>query len=151
MYDRRYSYRNGQLTLTKLDNNGMCQINRLRGKVVLVISGDNDNSHALITALAQRGADIVLVYTDTLPPNTLNLKEDVEDLGQRCLVIAGDPSSKGFAQRAMQQISSMFGRLDVFIDYSAQDNELATSDHPIFPNFAMMTAALGHMSENTRY
>jgi NAD(P)-dependent dehydrogenase (short-subunit alcohol dehydrogenase family) len=98
--------------------------------------------------LAEKGANIVLVYADKLPPDTLSLKEEVENLGQRCLVIAGDPSSKGFAQRAMRQIAVTFGRLDVFIDYSAQAEEQRADNHPIFPNFAMMTAALGQMSES---
>lgn len=149
MYDHRYLHTNGQLTSTKLGSNNMCQINRLRGKVVLVIGGDSENGRSLITALAQKGADIVLVFTDKLPPETLNLKEEVEDLGQRCLIIAGDPSSKGFAQRAMQQIATTFGRLDVFIDYSAQDSkDTNVNGQSIFPNFAMMTAALGHMSDS---
>jgi hypothetical protein len=126
----------------------MHHTNRLRGKVILVIGGDGESGRSLVTALAQKGADIVLVYANKLPPNTLYLKEQVESLGQRCLVIAGDPSSKGFAQQTMQQIAMTFGRLDVFIDYSTHDEDAYPDDHPIFPNFAMMTAALAQMSES---
>ena len=147
MYEQGYRQRNGQATFINLGPYRMRQTNRLRGKVVLVIGCNSENGHSLITALAQKGADIVLVYADKLPPDTLNLKEIVESLGQRCLVIAGNPSSRGFAERTMQQIAMTFGRLDVFIDYSAQDENATADDHPIFPNFALMTAALGQMSE----
>ena len=148
MYEQGYRQHDGQSILINLGTYSMRQTNRLRGKVVLVIGGDGENGRSLITALAQKGADIVLVYADKLPPDTLNLKELVEDLGQRCLVIAGNPSSRGFAERTMQQIAMTFGRLDIFIDYSAQDANATPDDHPIFPNFALMAAALGQMSES---
>jgi NAD(P)-dependent dehydrogenase (short-subunit alcohol dehydrogenase family) len=138
----------GALILINPDAYNQNHTSRIRGKVILVIDSGSENGRSLVTSLAEKGANIVLVYADKLPPDTLSLKEEVENLGQRCLVIAGDPSSKGFAQRAMRQNAVTFGRLDVFIDYSAQAEEQRTDNHPIFPNFAMMTAALGQMSES---
>jgi NAD(P)-dependent dehydrogenase (short-subunit alcohol dehydrogenase family) len=151
MQEERHLYQSGRSTLTNPDVNKQAQASRLRGKVVLVVGGYGENGRALITTLAQKGADVVLVYSNQLPPESWELKEEVESLGQQCLVIAGDPSSKGFAERTMQQIMETFGRLDVFIDYSAQNeaqNEASSKSHPIFPNFAMMAAALGQMSED---
>lgn len=149
MYEQGHLYHDGQLALSNPGVNHMYeQTSRLRGKVALVIGGEGENGHSLITALAQKGADIVLVFADKLPPETLELKEQIENLGQRCLVIAGDPSSKGFAERAIQQIITTFGRLDVFIDYSAQNENSSSRSRAIFPNLAMMAAALGQMSED---
>jgi len=136
---------NGSTTVPQLAPN-QPQEQPLQGKVSLIVGGDSESGRSLVMALAEKGSNIVVVCLDGLQETTLRLKQQVEAINQHCLLITGDPTSRGFARRVMEQILATFGRLDVFIDYSPQNNESTGKQSPVFPNLAMMTAALGQMA-----
>ena len=118
----------------------------LTGKVTLVVSPDNESGRFLIRSLAARGSDIVFVCLNGITQAVLHLQAEVEALGRRCLVMVGNLQSWRFSQLLMAQIIEVFGRLDVFIDFSAQEEETNAGDTDIFlPNIMMMTNILKQM------
>ena len=118
----------------------------LRDKVTLVISPDSENSRSLIHSLASRGSDIVFVCLPTLTQMGLQLQAEVESLGRRCLVVVGeDLTSWEFSEQLIQQIGHVYGRLDAFVDFSAQIDEVEWEEEMNLPNVMMMTAILKQM------
>jgi hypothetical protein len=118
----------------------------LQDKVSLIVGGDSESGRSLVMALAKKGSHIVVVCLHDLRETTRQLQQQVEATNRHCLLITGDPTSRGFAQRAMKQILATFGRLDLFIDYSPQSDDASHKQSPVFPNLAMMTAALEQMA-----
>lgn len=118
----------------------------LLGKVTLVLSPDNESGHFLIRNLAAKGSDIVFVCLNGITQAALRLQAEVEALGQRCLVVVGDLTSWRFSHQLINQISEVFGHLDAFIDFSAQEEKDVSEHDSLFPNATMMTAALKYMT-----
>jgi hypothetical protein len=129
----------------------------LSGKVALIVGGATENGQALAVAFADRGIDIALVYFNSAHELAVDILEQIEQRGQRCLLIPGQALDgeveRGFAREAMVQIIDAFGRLDIFINFSAHDFPLGRLVKPeqktaesvrsrIFPHFNMMKAAL---------
>jgi NAD(P)-dependent dehydrogenase (short-subunit alcohol dehydrogenase family) len=129
----------------------------LRGKVALIVGGASDNGRSLAVAFAERGIDVAVVYFNEKHEIAREIKEQVEEHGQRCLLLSGhekeDEESETFSQRVMQKILEKFGRLDIFINFSAQvfpfrrvvEEETERQEDvrsQIFPHFRMMKAAL---------
>lgn len=134
----------------------------LSGKVALIVGGATENGYSLAVAFADRGVDVVLVYFNSAHEMAVAIKEQVEALGQRCLLIAGEAVGgdvdKAFAREVIAQIISTFGRLDIFINYSAHTFPLGQLVKPeeeegegvrsrLFPHFNMMKAALDELTK----
>ena len=132
----------------------------LSGKVALIVGGATENGRALATAFADRGVEIVLVYFNSAHEMAVAIKEEVEAREQRCLLISGEAIDgnvdKTFAREVMAQIITTFGRLDIFINYSAhafplgqivktEEEEVADVRSNLFPHFNMMKAALDEL------
>lgn len=127
----------------------------LLNKVVLLIGGTKAGGPSLAASLAERGADIAVVYSGDQHQQAERIKQDVEASGQRCLTFAAEPQSDSFPKQVISRVVNDLGRLDVFIDYAAfpqpdDENEnglpgTAGINNP-FSNFEMMAAALGQLT-----
>lgn len=146
MYGKKESYRNGK-DVSTMDVEEGRTTSQLHGKVALILGGESENGRLLITALAQRGANLVLVRADEMQTALAELQATVEKLGRRCLLLTGDVRSKDFAQQAIKQIMQTFGRLDIFIDYSTDEKSNEDEEKSVFNNLALMTAALDQISQ----
>ena len=128
----------------------------LADKVALIVGGASAQGQSLARSFAERDIDIVLVYFNGDHRRATEIKEDVLAEGRRCLLISGEgadqEADEQFALEAMRQILNTFGRLDIFINFSARSFPIAqllqTKSEPqslrgqIFPQFQIMKAAL---------
>lgn len=67
--------------------------NKLKGKVALITGGDSGIGAAAAIAFAKEGANIAISYLDE-HDDASRTKKRVEELGQRCLLLAGDLREK---------------------------------------------------------
>lgn len=133
----------------------------LHGKVALIIGGATERGQSLAVAFAERGIHVALVYLNQDHARAAQIKEEVEQRAQQCLLVAGDERDadvdEHFAQDVMMQILQRFGRLDIFINLSAHrfplgnllssaEDQLAALRSRIFPHFNMMKAALDQIA-----
>ncbi|HEX6387680.1 MAG TPA: hypothetical protein VF177_23675 [Anaerolineae bacterium] len=142
------------------DKNADGLTNQLSNKVILIIGLASEGSCNLAVLLAEMGSDIAIVYSSDAYEAAKSVSERVEALGQRCLAIMNNSGSY-LAQEVIQQVITVFGRLDVFISYPLQSGVNQPSSvngfkangtgqrelrylyrSIVFPNFAFMKAAL---------
>ena len=132
----------------------------LENKVALIVGGATESGRGLATSFAEREMDVVIVYFNADHAMAATIKEQVEAHGRRCLLISGaevdDEVDEHFSREVVQQIIHVFGRLDVFINFSAHrfplrdlfhEEEVEEGDmrEQIFPHFSMMKAALNEI------
>jgi NAD(P)-dependent dehydrogenase (short-subunit alcohol dehydrogenase family) len=133
----------------------------LHGKVALIIGGATERGQSLAVAFAERGIHVALVYLNQDHARAAQIKEEVEQRDQQCLLVAGDEDDEDvdelFAQDVMLQILQRFGRLDIFINLSARrfplgdllssaEDQVAALRARIFPHFNMMKAAMDQIA-----
>lgn len=131
---------------------------KLQGKVALISGGDSGIGRAVAVLYAKEDADIVILYLDEHEDAQIT-KKRIEELGRRCLVIAGDIGDEAFCQQAVQQTIDAFGRLDILVnnageqhpqnsilDITSQQLE-RTFRTNIFAMFYLSKAALGHLKQ----
>lgn len=104
--------------------------NYLVGKVVLLIGNDTAVLHTLIKRLAQKGADIALVCRELSSEAIRRVKESVESLGRRFLLVDETNYQTFSADRLIDTVTSTLGHLDVFIDLSA---DLSAQQEALLP------------------
>lgn len=132
--------------------------NRLQGKVTLIINGVSESGRILAKSLAQKGSDIVILYFNDADALAGRIQLQVEEAGQRCLILKGNPESQEMPREAIEKIQNQFGRLDIFISYSpntAADYSLTKEDalptqapgssSSLFPHLSYMKAAMDEM------
>lgn len=131
---------------------------KLEGKVALITGGDSGIGRAVAVHFAREGADIAIVY--------LNEHRDAEDTaalvkkeGKRCLTIAGDCQSSSFCRKAIKQVISTLGKIDVLVNGIAEQypkehieeiNEeqlMQTFSTNVFGYFFMIQSAFSHMEK----
>lgn len=131
---------------------------KLQGKVALISGGDSGIGKAVAVLYAKEGADIVILYLDE-HEDAQTTKQIIEQLGRRCLVIAGDIGDEAFCQQAVGQTIQDFGHLDILInnageevaqnsilDITAQQLE-RTFRTNFFGMFYLTKAALPHLKQ----
>jgi NAD(P)-dependent dehydrogenase (short-subunit alcohol dehydrogenase family) len=89
------------------------------GKVALVTGSSRGIGSAIAHKFASRGADLVINYRRETggvgPSKGQQVKDRVEAMGRRALLIQGDISIKSSVRSMMDQINDHFGRLDFLI------------------------------------
>lgn len=128
---------------------------QLEGTVTLIIYGVSQKGHGLAKKLARQGSDVVIVDRRISSRSQLSqsIRQDVEALGQRCLLLGAEETDRAaFPQRAVQKIVETFGRLDAFVSLTPpplpQDEEndrLRPSKPEIFDRYGLTKAVLGHL------
>ena len=128
----------------------------MEDKVTLIVGGASRSGQLLEAALAQKGSDIIIVTSHDKHELTEEIEERVEASGRRCLIIEKDPINGQAIEEIMQKITDSFGRLDVYIDYTAQSSSSdgstggKLSESTILPGLAIMKAALNYIAEGPR-
>lgn len=89
---------------------------KLVGKVALITGGDSGIGAAVAIAFAKEGADISIAYLNE-HEDANRTKERIEQLGQRCLLCAGDLREKQQCIHVVEQTVETLGGLDILCNH----------------------------------
>ena len=88
---------------------------KLKDKIALITGGDSGIGAAVAIAFAKEGADVAIAYLDE-HEDAERTKKRVEELGQQCLLLPGDLSSKQQAEKIVQETVKEFGDLNILVN-----------------------------------
>ena len=100
----------------------------INGKVVVVTGASAGIGAAMVRALAEAGAHIVLVARRA--ERLTQLIDSLGDPGGRCVPIVGDLQDVAFCQQLIDDTVSEFGRIDVLINNAGLGHRSAISKIP---------------------
>ena len=92
---------------------------KLEGKVAIVTGGDSGIGRAVSYLYAREGADVAIVYLEEEHPDALEVRDEIEKLGRRVLMIHGDVSDPEFCERAVRQTVDTFGKVNILVNNAA--------------------------------
>lgn len=133
---------------------------KLGQKVALISGGDSGIGRAVSLLFAQEGADIGIIYLNEHDDANIT-KGDIEKLGRRCLLIAGDVGNEQFCQQAVNQVIKELGHLDILINNAAEQHVQTTLENisaeqlertfrtNIFSCFYLTKASLPHLKSGS--
>jgi len=87
----------------------------LHGKTAVVTGGNSGIGKAIVLALAEAGANIVIDYV-CHPEATEELERQVAALGDRAVGVEADVSKVADLQRLVEAAVALFGRLDIMVN-----------------------------------
>jgi NAD(P)-dependent dehydrogenase (short-subunit alcohol dehydrogenase family) len=131
---------------------------RLKDKVAIVTGGDSGIGRAVAALYAREGADVAIFYLCE-HDDAQKTKAIVEGEGRRAICVPGDLGSKGFCERAVQQVVDTFGKLDILVNNAGEqhpDEKIEditeeqlrrTFQTNIFSMFFMVQAGMPHLKE----
>ncbi|EGW39668.1 SDR family oxidoreductase [Desulfosporosinus sp. OT] len=94
---------------------------KLIGKVAIITGGDSGIGRAVSIAFAKEGADVVIAYLNE-HNDALETKARVEQLGHRCLVLAGDVGDEAFCLDVVGQTLQNFGKIDIVVNNAGEQH-----------------------------
>ncbi|MBT2682703.1 SDR family oxidoreductase [Bacillus sp. ISL-37] len=89
---------------------------KLKGKVALITGGDSGMGAAVAIAFAKEGADVAIAYLDE-HEDANRTKTRVEEIGQRCLLLAGDLRNKQQCIEIVEKTVEAFNQLDILCNH----------------------------------
>jgi glucose 1-dehydrogenase len=87
----------------------------LQGKVAIVTGGNTGIGKAVVLALAEKGASVVIDYVSN-PQATEDLERKIADLGEVATAVEADVSKIEDLQRMIDTAISAYGRLDIMVN-----------------------------------
>ena len=133
---------------------------KLKGKVAIITGGDSGIGRAVSIAYAKEGADVVIVHLNE-HDDALETKARIEQLGHRCLVLAGDIGDEAFCQEVVKQTLQTFGKIDILVNNAGEQHpqnsilDVTTAQLErtfrtnIFSYFFLTKAALPHLKSGS--
>ncbi|MGM0879755.1 MAG: SDR family oxidoreductase [Bacillota bacterium] len=91
---------------------------KLRDKVAIITGGDSGIGRAVAYAFAKEGADIVIAYYNE-HGDAEETSTRINQLGRRCLTLAGDIGDESFCRHVVEWTIRTFGRIDCLINNAA--------------------------------
>lgn len=91
---------------------------KLKNKVALITGGDSGIGRAVALCYAKEGADVFISYLNE-HSDAKETKQLVEQVGQRCELLAGDISQEKFCKTLAQKAIREFGQLDILVNNAA--------------------------------
>ncbi|HZD09883.1 MAG TPA: hypothetical protein VE553_00965 [Candidatus Binatia bacterium] len=146
---------NGSSHKTQEGGTAVCSV-QLENKVALIVGGASDAGGDLALSFAERGMDVAIIFYEGRQQRASAIKERIEELGRRCLLIHGEESNnlghEPFARWAVDTILATLGRLDVYINVSERQFAFAPAvadgrnhgalQSSLFPHLPILKAAL---------
>ena len=129
---------------------------KLKGKVAIITGGDSGIGRAVAIAYAKEGADLVIAHFNE-HDDANETRARIEQLGHRCLVVAGDIGDEVFCQEIVNKTIQTFGKLDILVNNAAEQHpqnsllDLTTAQLErtfrtnIYSVFFLTKAALPHL------
>lgn len=143
------------------ENDAVQSANKLLGKVAVITGGDSGIGRAVSLLFAKEGADIAIIYLEE-QKDAKEVSSLVENkYGRTCLLIKADISKEPFCKKAIEKITSQFGRIDILVNnaavhFESEGLEDITTAHltktfetNIFSMFWISKAALPFMSKGS--
>ncbi len=142
----------------RYEGGGYRAAGKLEGKVAAITGGDSGIGRSVAVHFAREGADVAILYLEE-DRDAEQVKEDVEALGRKALLIRGDVGDPEFCREAVERVVDELGRLDVLVNNAAEQHDAHTleeiSDEQlektfrtnVFSQFYLTRAALPHLGE----
>ena len=92
---------------------------RLEGKVALITGGDSGIGRAVAVAFAQAGCDVLISYLKE-HIDARETKRLVEAEGRGCVLMSGDITRKGHAERLVRRTIKEYDKLDILVNNAAE-------------------------------
>ncbi|GAA5872035.1 hypothetical protein JCM1840_004776 [Sporobolomyces johnsonii] len=134
---------------------------KLKGKVALTTGGDSGIGRAFTILASMEGAETAIVYLPEEEEDAKNTQKYVkEKTGREVLLLALDLKQEANCKKAVEEVISKFGRLDVLFNNAAQqlqNNDVLTLDSKQWEDtfqlnmhhmFYMVKAAIPHLQKN---
>lgn len=99
----------------------------LDGKVAIVTGGNSGIGQAIVLALAEAGANVVIDYV-CHPEATEELERRVADLGDKAIGVDADVSSVADLQRLVDTAVAQLGRVDVMVNNAGVETRTSVLD-----------------------
>jgi glucose 1-dehydrogenase len=99
----------------------------LHGKVAIVTGGNSGIGKAVVLALAEKGASVVIDYVAN-EQATEDLERKIAGLGEKSVGVQADVSKIGDLQRVIDTAVSTFGRLDVMVNNAGVETRSSILD-----------------------
>jgi glucose 1-dehydrogenase len=99
----------------------------LQGKVAIVTGGNTGIGKAVVLALAEQGASVVIDYVSN-PQATEDLERKIADLGEVATAVEADVSKVEDLQRMIDLALSAYGRLDVMVNNAGIETRTSVLD-----------------------
>jgi glucose 1-dehydrogenase len=99
----------------------------LKGKVAIVTGGNSGIGKAIVLALAEHGANIVIDYVAN-EQATEELEQRVAKLGDQSIGVEADVSKVEDLQRLIQSAVDAFGRLDIMVNNAGIETRTSILD-----------------------
>lgn len=103
------------------EDNSYIGSGKLKDKVAIITGGDSGIGRAVAIAYAKEGADLVNVYFNE-HEDAQETKQRIEQIGRRCLLIAGDIGNPAFSQQIMEQTIREYGKLDILVNNAGEQH-----------------------------
>ncbi|MCL6220047.1 SDR family oxidoreductase [Zunongwangia pacifica] len=133
---------------------------KLKGKNALITGGDSGIGQSVAVHFAREGANVAIIYLEE-DEDALETKKRIEAEGQACFLLAGDIKNPKFCKKAVNDVVTEFGSLDILVNNAAvqfpkdniQDISIdqlkETFETNIYPYFYILKEALNHLKENS--
>lgn len=95
---------------------------KLKNKIALVTGGDSGIGRAVAYLYACEGADVAINYLAVEQEDAEAVKEAIEALGRKCLLLPGDIRSSKTCQKIVEQVIDQFGKIDILVSNAAWQN-----------------------------
>ncbi len=99
----------------------------LQGKVAIVTGGNSGIGAAIVVALAQQGANVVIDYVAN-PQATEALEQQVAALGDQAIGVEADVSRVSDLQKMVDSAVRTFGRLDIMVNNAGIETRTSVLD-----------------------
>ncbi|MEX2308930.1 MAG: SDR family oxidoreductase [Pirellulales bacterium] len=98
-----------------------CPADKLREMVAIITGGDSGIGRAVAITFAKEGADVSIVYLNE-HDDARATKHQVEEIGRRCIIIAGDVGDPEFCADVVSLTVEEFGKLDILVNNAAEQH-----------------------------
>ena len=99
----------------------------LSGKVAIVTGGNSGIGAAVVLALAEEGANVVIDYV-AHPEATEELERQVAALGDKAIGVDADISTVEGIQSLVDAAVSTFGKLDIMVNNAGMETRTSVLD-----------------------
>lgn len=92
---------------------------KLTNQVALITGGDSGIGRAVAYLFALEGADIAITYLNEEEPDAQLIKQDIESLDRKVLLLPGDVREPEFCKSCVEETVNTYKKLDILVNNAA--------------------------------